>query len=501
MKVHQLLDHYGITENPFAQEDALSDRVFLEHCLTATHHSEWDKIFGDPQAPATSVVFGEQGSGKTALRLQMREQLRKYNREHAHARVFIIEYDDFNPFLDCFRERLNGRRRKPERALQNWRLWDHIDAILTLATTRLANAIRSDGRDAKDETHNIAMDKVHALPRVQKRDILLLAAFYDDNRDLAPRQRWSGLRWKLRYFAVKKWWDLMLGLAVTAATIAGVVLWNEKEWKGLFAWWVGAIIAAGWLPFVWYWLRRWWMAWRAGRQIRVFDHRTGALRKNLGSFDRGEILGQPVPTRPRGDDRYELLLKLQTVLRSLGFESICVLMDRVDEPHLVNGAPERMRDLVWPMFDNKFLKHPGIAFKLLLPAAMFGYLQKQEREFYDRSRLDKQNLVPSLTWTGQGLYDVANDRIRACAGLAEGKQPGILDLVDGAVTETELISIFDRLRAPRHLFKFLYRLLVEHCSKYTEDKPEWKIRRETLQSTLAVFLKDLEAYEQGRGTG
>jgi hypothetical protein len=160
-----------------------------------------------------------------------------------------------------------------------------------------------------------------------------------------------------------------------------------------------------------------------------------------------------------------------------------------------------MRDLVWPMFDNKFLKHPGIAFKLLLPAAMFGYLQKQEREFYDRSRLDKQNLIPSLTWTGQGLYDVANDRIRACAKLAEGQKPGIMDLLDGAVTETELISIFDRLRAPRHLFKFLYRLLVDHCSKYTEDKPEWTIRRETLQSTLAVFLKDLEAYEQGRGTG
>src|SRR5262245_1586961 len=149
MKVHQLLDHHGITENPFAQEDALSDRVFLEHCLAATHHSGWDKIFGDPEAPATSVVFGDQGSGKTALRLQMREELRKYNREHPDARVFIIEYDDFNPFLDCFRERLNGRRRKPEKALQNWRLWDHIDAILTLATTRLANAIRNDGRDAK----------------------------------------------------------------------------------------------------------------------------------------------------------------------------------------------------------------------------------------------------------------------------------------------------------------------------------------------------------------
>ena len=76
-----------------------------------------------------------------------------------------------------------------------------------------------------------------------------------------------------------------------------------------------------------------------------------------------------------------------------------------------------------------------------------------------------------------------------------------MELVDPTITEVEMIGILDRLRAPRHLFKFLHRLLVDHCSKYTEDKPEWKIRRETLQSTLAVFLKDLEAYEQGRGTG
>lgn len=153
------------------------------------------------------------------------------------------------------------------------------------------------------------------------------------------------------------------------------------------------------------------------------------------------------------------------------------------------------------MFDNKFLKHPGMAFKLLLPANVAGYLQRQEREFYERSRLDKQNLIHSLTWTGQGLYDIANDRIRACAELAEGKKPGIGDFFEESITTNDLIGIFDRLRAPRHLFKFLYRLLIDHCSKYTEDHPEWKIRRETLQSSLAVFMRDLEAYEQGRGTG
>ena len=61
------------------------------------------------------------------------------------------------------------------------------------------------------------------------------------------------------------------------------------------------------------------------------------------------------------------------------------------------------------------------------------------------------------------------------------------DLFEPTITQPELIGIFDRLRAPRHLFKFLYRLLVDHCSKYTEDEPQWKIQPETLLATLAVF--------------
>src|SRR5690606_14834972 len=132
------------------------------------------------------------------------------------ARAFIVEYDDFNPFMDSFRERLSGRRRKSEKALQNWRLWDHMDAILTLATTRLSNTLRNDGKDSKDDSHNIDMGKVAAFSRVQKRDVLLLAAFYDDNRDLGARQRWRKLQWKLRYFAVRKWWPLIFGALVTA---------------------------------------------------------------------------------------------------------------------------------------------------------------------------------------------------------------------------------------------------------------------------------------------
>ncbi len=496
MKVHQFLDHYGITENPFAQEDAQSDHVFRQHCLNGTHHPAWDKIYGNPAAPATSVVFGEQGSGKTALRMQMIEKLREFNREHPQERAFIIEYDDFNPFLDAFRERLGGRNRKPERALQQWKLWDHMDAILTLATTRLANVLRGDA--SGDGAHQITDQQVQDLTRLQKRDILLLAAFYDHNRDLSPRLRWKALRRRLRFSTWKTWWDVLLGVAVTAATI-GVVYW-QWDFKKLFTWPVLLVIAAGWLPWMFHQARLLWTSWRVRRQIRVIDHHVNSLRKNLGNFERSEVIGQPMPSLFRGDDRYELLMKLQSVLQTLGFKSMVVLVDRLDEPHLINGNAERIRDLLWPMFDNKFLKHPAMAFKLLLPSSVVHYLNRQEKEFYDRSRLDKQNLVPALDWSGEALYDVANDRIRACAKLADNPL-SVRELFEDSVSEDQLIGIFARLRAPRHLFKFFHRLLVDHCSKYTEDHPSWKISRETLQSTLALFLKDLEAYDQGRGTG
>lgn len=500
MKIHQFLDHYGITENPYAQEDASADHIFMEHCVASTYHSAWDKIYGNPKSPATSVVFGEQGSGKTALRLQIVGNLRKYNQENPTERAFIVQYEDFNPFLDCFRERLSGRRRRPEKALQSWRLWDHMDAILTLATTRLADAIRQGGKDLKDDSHSIPPAKLDSLTRLQKRDIMLLATFYDQNRDEAATRRWTQLKRRLKFNTVKSLWDRALGAVVTLTVIIAVFSISSTPWTTMTSLWILGFIFAGWAPFLWRQLKAFWTGWCVSKQIRIAEHNRSVLRKLLTRFEAADLAGQPMPSRPRGDDRYELITKLQAILGELGFTSIVILVDRVDEPHLINGSPERMRDLIWPLFDNKFLKHPGIAFKLLLPAAVAGYLNRQEKEFYERSRLDKQNLIPSLNWTGQGLYDIANDRLRASATISD-KKPGIRDLFAADVTEQELISVFDRLRAPRHLFKYLYRLLVDHCAKYTEDTPEWKIQRETMQATLAVFTKDLEAYDQKLGTG
>ncbi len=222
------------------------------------------------------------------------------------------------------------------------------------------------------------------------------------------------------------------------------------------------------------------------------------------NFTGAEIASQPLPNKERTDDRYELLTKFQGVLRSLKYNGILILVDRVDEPYLVNGAAEQMRALLWPMLDNKFLKHPGLGFKLLLPIELWRFVEREEREFYQRSRLDKQNMIPSLEWTGEALYDVANARIRACTNAASpsragSRGPTLRDLLDESISERQLIDALRSLRVPRNLFKFMYRVLVAHCNAHTEEDPAWRIPAPLFESTLSLYRRDQDAFDRGVG--
>lgn len=500
MKIQQLLDHYGVSINPFSQEDAQSDHVFQNHCATSIYHPAWDKVKGDPANPSTAIVFGEKGAGKTALRLQLVNEIEKFNLQNPKERVFVISYDDLNPFLDTFRDRLRGRKRQGEKALKEWRLWDHMDALLTLSTRRLCSAIADDQTADRD----ITAQQMKELPRLRKRDLLMLAAFYDQSSDQSHLQRWSKIKNRLGFFSPSAHWRLILGIAVTVLTVffAGRSMNSLEAIKTVLSqWWWYLIVFAGWLPFTRRYVSLWWKAGQIARQIRILEHGRGTLRRILSKFPAKELDGQPMPSRDRSDDRYELLAKLQRILTPLGFSSIVVLVDRVDEPHLINGSAERMKDFLWSMFDNKFLKHPGIAFKMLLPRDVVYFLSREEKEFYERSRLDKQNLIKSLEWTGESLIDMATNRIRACQVDDSNQNLSINDFFADDVTEAQLISKFAQLRVPRHLFRFMYKLLTAHCNQATETNPSWKISKETLERELADYQRELDAMDRGLGTG
>jgi hypothetical protein len=498
MRVQQLLEHHGIAVNPFAEEDAQSDPVFKDRCRDATHHPAWDKVYGDPSDPATAVVFGEKGSGKTAMRMQMAGRMANHNTRSENGRLYVIEYDDFNPFLDHFADRLSARKqRDPARVLAEFKLWDHMDAILSLGVTSLVDRLLDVPLPSGPAANSISGDRLRHLDRQQKRDLLLLAACYDKSTGESVTSRWQRLRRKLRFHTWKSWWDKLLGLVVTAAVVGHILYWQEWEWLQSF--WPYVIVAVGWLPWIarcckWHLIAR-----RIAGNVRVLKPHVASLRGLLIKIPGRDIEGQPLPESPRTDDRYELLAKFQGVLKSLGCEGVMVLVDRVDEPHLITGSAERMKALVWPMLDNKFLKQPGIGLKLLLPRELADLVNREDRDFYQRARLDKQNMIPSLDWTGEALYDLANARIRSCA--AGGEEPSLRTLLDDSITDERLIDAFRLLRTPRHLFKFLYRLLVAHCNAHTDDKPEWHVARETFEATLAVYSRDQDAVDRGLQAG
>ncbi len=510
MNIHQFLEHHGISRNPFAEEDAQTDPVFKHHCIENTYHVGWDKIFGEPSDPSTSVVFGEKGAGKTALRLQIGRHVADYNKNHPDKRLFVIHYDDFNPFIDRFRTRWGGRHRRPDKLLAAWQLWDHMDAILSLGVTQLADMVLGTADDG-DET--FPKDSLRKLNRHQRRDLLLLAAYYDQSVAEPHIIRWQRLRRKLGFNVLQSYLPNVIGWAGTAAMAAAAMaaLWSylthdrdpavgenpAAPW--LPPYWVFIVVVViAWIPWLWKCLRRFLLSASIVRRLRVGVRQVNPLRKVLMRITGTDLSGQPFPNKDRTEDRYELLGKLQHILELLGYSGILVLVDRVDEPHLINGSAELMRALLWPLLDNKFLKHPGMGIKLMLPIELSRFVEREDRQFYQRARLDKQNMIPSLQWTGEALFDLANARIKACR--RDGAEPNLRELFDESVTDQRLIEGLRTLRVPRHLFKYLYRLLVAHCNAHTDANPVWKISNHMFESVLAVYQRDIEAADRGTGT-
>ena len=66
---------------------------------------------------------------------------------------------------------------------------------------------------------------------------------------------------------------------------------------------------------------------------------------------------------------------------------------------------------------------------------------------------------------------------------------------------TALKDALGNLRTPRHLFKFLHRLIEEHCHRHTEDQPRWTVDHDTFRTTFASYMRDLEAFDRGYGHG
>ena len=503
MNLSQFFDHWSITENPFRGEEARHDAVFArmgilgdeadaERTGPLSSHSDFEKILGELTRPSTSIVFGEKGSGKTAIRLQIADRIGAHNKAKTDAKILMLPYDDLNTFLDQLQDRASagGKRRDPAKTLERIRLVDHIDAVLSIGAGRITNALLRDGRDPPPA--NLGDDAPRRARRMNpslKRDLLLLQAVYDQN-DLRG-ERTSRLRRMLRLgapMANRVWMVLML-----LGWLAPV---------GLGAWWLfwapeGAIqrqsilIGAGVALVIFVLIVCKWFLWdrfvlgrlgaRLRKQLRMLPRDAASYASALRRLD--PVLRGPgtLPLTGSDEQRYSMLARLRRVAEHFGFAGTLVVIDRVDEPTLVSGDAERMRSIIWPILNNKFLQLEGLGLKMLLPVELRHALFKESSAFFQEARLDKQNLVERLTWTGPMLYDLCNARVAACR--PDGAEPvALLDLFAEDVTRQDVVDSLEQMRQPRDAFKFLYHCLNEHCSNVTADQNEWRIPRLVLDS-------------------
>jgi hypothetical protein len=530
MDIAQFLAHYGLSENPFSAEEARYDPVFDRLAAQSTRHQDFDKILGDIEKPSSAVVFGERGSGKTAIRLMIGKRVAEHNATHPESRTLLVAYDDLNPVLDRLVQRqqrgigfTRASRSSAEKLLANIRLQDHQDAILSLAVTRLMDGVLG---ESPDRAMPQDIDRrLRGLPRHQRVDLAVLAALYDQPRGGTVATRWGLLRRKLRLSLLPPWpyfryANIALSIAAGLLWIAGGVLsWGEggpPPWL-LPAKWIATIVTIGcWAAWGWSRYLVYRLARSIHREVRAVQRDERDLLQMLLELKGSDLapLPWPVPgVQGEYDSRFQLTGRLLALLEAFGYRGIMVLCDRIDEPALVSGKPQCMKSVVWPMFDHKFLQQDRVGIKLLLPIELRHLVHRESAEFFQEARLDKQNLIDRLTWSGATLYDMCTARLRACRGKAGEDQQGdegrhrdaasggeaitLRDLFAADVTRQTLVEALDQMHQPRDAFKFLYAVIQEHCRIVPQDEPQYEIPRLTLESVRRQQSQRVQDLQRG----
>ncbi|MCC5830133.1 MAG: hypothetical protein JJU36_11860 [Phycisphaeraceae bacterium] len=518
MNATKFLSQIGLKENPFNGEEARHDPVFDRLDPLDSAHPDFAKIVGHLEQPSTAIVFGEKGSGKTAIRLMISREVARHNQRHPDRRLLLVGYDDLNPFLDRLRDRsLSGGRRGHgnedeaiDQLLRGMKQSDHQDAILSLAVTRVVDGLlgvgdRSDGSAEGVELSGEQLRLARSMAPTNRIELAVMAAVYDQPEHGSALDRWPRVLRALRvgriaWGAAQGWAAGLLG--VVAAGLLVALQFEARYQVGLTLGAVAALVGAVWMGTLWG-LRRWRIhsiARKVVRSCRTVGRSEADLRCMLGRLRLSDLDGQVWPTRQSDDARFQLMRRLLDWLRPMSYRGVLVLIDRVDEPTLVAGKAGRMRHVIWPILDNKFLQQQGIGFKLLLPIELRHEVRREDPDFFQRARLDKQHLVERLDWSGATLYDLCNARMRACVSVDKG-EVSLKSLFSDDVSAEILIGALDQMKQPRDAFKFLYSVIQEHCRNLPDESGAVLIPRATLDLVLRQQAQRVIEFRRGESPG
>jgi hypothetical protein len=551
------LEHWSLIEHPFRAEEARQDgllarmvetsvRQAMENPLRTSRmprHPDFDKIAGSLNRPSTSVVFGEKGSGKTAIRLQLASSVAGHNAANPTKRVLLVHHDELSPMLSRLHERLRTVKRGKESpvldSLKQLRLGDHVDAILGQVTPRLVDAAMEHvtvagstvagagialggggtgsggnagtsggffaGGDGPASISSADRIDLGAEPRKQlrrldgdvKRDLLLLQAAYDrpENAGSRTRDLRKALGMGMPSSVVI---EDILAFAGWLAPLAVFLVFRRSGAELTDPMWLAVFFAVSGLWLLALGKRAYTERFgirargrRLNRHIRVSNRSEWSYMKSLRQLPPPLRPSTFLPSTASEEVRLAMLNRLVRVLRAFGYEHVMVVVDRVDEPPLIQGDSERMKAVVWPLLSNRFLQMESVAFKLLLPIELRHALMRESSAFFQDARLDKQSTIEQLAWTGVALFDLCNQRLNACrppgSAVEGGLEPLTLtDLFAADVTRDHLLDALEQMRQPRDAFKMLYQCIQEHVMRTVDDPGDprtYRISKATLDDS------------------
>ena len=265
-------------------------------------------------------------------------------------------------------------------------------------------------------------------------------------------------------------------------------------------------ILAGWLYWGWRLARAEWFARDIRKGLRVLSRDPSALRWELLWFKPSELGGQPLADGlpPGAEERYELLRKFQGVLHTLGFAG----HRRADRPgrRAAAGRGRPPQDARPDLAAAGSQVPPTSGHRRQAPAAdRAGLLPREGRQGVLRPRPARQAQHDQAAPLDRPV--ALRPRLRPPPRLppravaATATPPRLRQFIDDAISDDYLKDSLANLRTPRHLFKFLHRLIEEHCHRHTEDAPRWTIDYDTFRTTYAAYMRDLEAFDRGYGHG
>ena len=507
MNVTSFLEHWGLKEHPFRAEEARHDPVFARLSTGPTAHPDIEKLAGDLHRPASAVVFGEKGAGKTAMRMQLEGRIEKHNAEaDEDGRLFVVRLDDLNGVLDRYARATGIEPGMDDKSivkrLSRFRLTDHIDAILHPGVTQLCDVILGVGAPAQGLQADIARRLRRADGRTRA-DVMILAALYD--RAGGERQRMAGIRRRIRgprHGAGLLWWvGVWFGWLPAAALVATFISLGRQGNVDLWLYGLYALLGLWGLVLIKCiavdrtLIAR--TARKLGKQLRVTPKRGRALSQSLALVPTSVRQAESMPFTSEPEIRLDLLRRFLDILRTVGCRGMIVILDRVDEPALLVGDAARMRAVIWPLFSNTLLQVEGLGVKMLLPIELRHELMRESASFFQEARLDKQSLVERLAWSGAMLYDLCNARVRACLHNTGEPGPALTDLFDEDVTRQALVDALDQMAQPRDAFKMLYQCIAEHCSNVTEEQASWRVPRLVLETVRKQQAERVQMLHRG----